>query len=632
MMRMLYMTGPVAAAMLMAFVVGFFFDSFASQFGAQLLRLGPPLIIFFPLFALMLFLRALLNEAGFRDIAVGSAIGLLIVIGWTGLVEYQRLAPFAARGYSWADLLAYVDAYALTAVILALPFALWFMRMGTGTSSRTRSGKMRAKRSRNATYGDADWMTEREAADLFPDGPGIVIGENYRPDEDHSAGPTFKPSDKSTWGQGGRHEKLCFDGQFGPTHALVFAGSGGFKTTAVVVPTALNWSGSLVVLDPSKEVEPMVADTRVKLGRIVRVLDPAKPELGFNVLDWIAKSDNPEESVAATASWLMTEKPSVSTGSDDFFRNSALQLITGVLGDIMLSGKIDPTQQNLRYLRQIIASPEPDLKQRLADIYHGSDNSFVRETVAPFIRMTDTTFSGVYANAAKETQWLSFERFGRLVSGNHFNSADLQGGKTDVFINLDLKTLQTHPGFGRVIVGALLNSLYEADGDVKDRTLFLLDEAFLIGRMGILQTARDAGRKYKITLMMIYQSIGQLVDAWGAQAKSAWFESTSFRIFAAIADPKTAEELSAMCGEYTIETVTRSKSSMFSKRASSTRNYSDQRRRLILAHEILQEMRSDEQLVFVQGRRPLRCGRAVYFRRPEMITKVGANRFSKQSS
>ncbi|WP_300063512.1 type IV secretory system conjugative DNA transfer family protein [uncultured Roseobacter sp.] len=616
----------------MAFVVGFFFDSFAGAVDAELLRLGPPLVIIFPMFALMLFLRALMNETGFRDVAVGSAVEVLIVIGWAAVVEYQRLVPFTSRGYRWADLMPYVDAYALTAAIVTLPFAIWFLRMGTGSPTRTRSSKTRAKRSRNATYGDADWMTESEAADLFPDGPGIVIGENYGPGEDYSAGSTFVPSDKSTWRQSGRHDKLCFNGQFGPTHGLVFAGSGGFKTTAVVVRTALNWTGSLVVLDPSKEVAPMVADARIAQDRIVRNLDPDRPELGFNVLDWIATSKNPEESVAATASWLMTEKPSVSTGSDDFFRNSALQLITGVLGEIMLSGNTDPAKQNLRYLRQIIASPEPDLKKRLENIYKESRNSFVRETVAPFIRMTDTTFSGVYANAAKETQWLSFERLGKLVSGNHFTSASLREGKTDVSINLDLKKLQTHPGFGRVIVGALLNSLYEADGDVKDRTLFLLDEAFLIGRMGILQTARDAGLKYGITLLMIYQSIGQLVDTWGPQAKPAWFESTSFWIFAAITDPKTAEELSAMCGEYTVETVTRSKSSMFSKRATNTRNYSDQKRRLILAHEILQEMRSDEQLVFVQGRRPLRCGRAVYFRRPEMVAKVGVNRFSKKAS
>lgn len=630
MTRILLFSGPIAAALVMAFVIVFFMDSFVRDFPPELMRLTPVLKIFFPVFCLMIFLRSLLNEKEFRDVAMGSALGIVAVILWATVVEYQRLVPFTARGYSWADLLSYVDAYALIAALVALPIVAWFFRMGAGPSMRTRSGKKPAKRSRNATYGEADWMDRKEAADLFPDGPGIVIGENYRPDQDVHAGSVFDPSHESTWGQGGRETKLCFNGQFGSTHGLVFAGSGGFKTTAIVVPSALNWSGSLVVLDPSKEVEPIVSPARAAQDRIVRTIDPDRPELGFNVLDWIATSKNPEESVAATASWLLTEKPSVATGSDDFFRNSALQLITGILGDIMLSGHTNAANQNLRYMRKIIASPEPDLKQGLADIYAKSENSFVRESVAPFIKMTDTTFSGVYANAAKETQWLSFERLGKLVSGKHFKSWDLRDGRTDVFINLDLKTLQTHPGLGRVITGALLNSLYEADGDVKDRTLFLLDEAFLIGCMGILQTARDAGRKYGITLLMIYQSIGQLVDTWGPQGKPAWFESTAFRIFAAIADPKTAEELSMMCGEYTVETMTRTKSNIMSKRASNSRNYSDQKRRLILPHEILQEMRSDEQLVFVQGRRPLRCGRAIYFRRPDMLSKVGENRFAKR--
>lgn len=308
MIRTLSLSGPIAAALVMTFVVHFFFDSFNGDFDPELMRLGPVLAILFPLFASMLFLRTLMNESGFRNVAIGCALGVLAVIIWAGVVEYQRLAPFTSRGYTWGDLLPHLDAYALGAAIVAVPFVLWFLRMGTGPLTRTRSGKKRAKRSRNATYGDADWMDHKEAAELFPDGPGIVIGENYRPHEDPTAGPVFIPDDKTTWGQGGQHSKLCFSAQFGSTHGLVFAGSGGFKTTAIVVPTALNWTGSLVVLDPSKEVQPMVATARASQSRTIHVLDPDRPELGFNVLDWIASSKNPEESVAATASWLLGER------------------------------------------------------------------------------------------------------------------------------------------------------------------------------------------------------------------------------------------------------------------------------------------------------------------------------------
>jgi type IV secretion system protein VirD4 len=40
-------------------------------------------------------------------------------------------------------------------------------------------------------------------------------------------------------------------------------------------------------------------------------------------------------------------------------------------------------------------------------------------------------------------------------------------------------------------------------------------------------------------------------------------------------------------------------------------------------------MRADEQIVFTSGNAPLRCGRAVWFRREDMKACVGQNRFHK---
>jgi hypothetical protein len=45
-----------------------------------------------------------------------------------------------------------------------------------------------------------------------------------------------------------------------------------------------------------------------------------------------------------------------------------------------------------------------------------------------------------------------------------------------------------------VVVGALLNAVYEADGRVDGRVLFLLDEAARLGPMAALEAARDAVR------------------------------------------------------------------------------------------------------------------------------------------
>ncbi|MCB0137947.1 MAG: type IV secretory system conjugative DNA transfer family protein, partial [Caldilineaceae bacterium] len=137
----------------------------------------------------------------------------------------------------------------------------------------------RRVRGKRAVHGEADWMKMPEAGKMFPATGGIVIGERYRVDHDNVAAVAFRADSPDSWGAGGRSPLLCFDGSFGSSHGIVFAGSGGFKTTSVTIPTALKWGGGLVVLDPSSEVAPMVADhgraAAIGPASIIRLLSRA---------------------------------------------------------------------------------------------------------------------------------------------------------------------------------------------------------------------------------------------------------------------------------------------------------------------------------------------------------------------
>ena len=168
--------------------------------------------------------------------------------------------------------------------------------------------------------------------------------------------------------------------------------------------------------------------------------------------------------------------------------------------------KTTKEKQTLRQVRMNLSEPEPKLRERLQSIHDNSESEFVRENVAAFVNMTPETFSGVYANAIKETHWLSYPNYAAIVSGSSLSTDDLANGKTDIFVNLDLKTLEAHPGLARSIIGALLNAIYNRNGETKGRTLFLLDEVARLGYLRILETARDAGRKYGISLLLLLHS------------------------------------------------------------------------------------------------------------------------------
>ena len=138
--------------------------------------------------------------------------------------------------------------------------------------------------------------------------------------------------------------------------------------------------------------------------------------------------------------------------------------------------------------------------------------------------------------------------------------------------------------------------------------LFLLDEVARLGFMRILETVRDAGRKYGITLLLLFQSIGQMRETYGGRdAASKWFESASWISFAAVNDPETADYISKRCGTTTVEIDQVSRSSRASG-SSRTRSKQLAARPLIQPHEVLR-MWADEQIVFTAGNAPLRPGR-----------------------
>jgi type IV secretion system protein VirD4 len=481
-------------------------------------------------------------------------------------------------------------------------------------------------------------MNMRDAVQLFP-GPhpvygGVVVGEAYRVDLDKVAGVRFDPREKSTWGQGGTARLLIDPCTSDATHGAVFAGSGGFKTTAITVPTLAYWSGSAVVLDPSCQVGPMTAGMRRDMSHKVVMVGPGLD--GFNVLDAIDPRDPLAEThVQAMIEHVAGEIRANQAGENAMFKVRGKELLTCLLADLLWNSNVPAEQKTLREFRQRVRTPEKKMRGLLADIHAESESQLARELAGSLMDVVSETFSGIYSNAVADTQWLSIKAYADMLSGESFRSAELAGGKLTVFVQIPMDALRATPETARVTIGALLSAVYRAEGRVHGRVLFLLDEVNFLGRMKVLEDARDAGRKYGITLVSMWQSIGQLMETWGRDSKSAWFNACSWRLFAVVDDEMTAAEISKTAGRYTVlarteGTTTGMQSGLSSGSRSRGVNegLSEQARDLIRPDEVRTRLRADEAIVFRRGAPPLRCGRAIYFRRPELTARIGTDRYS----
>jgi type IV secretion system protein VirD4 len=511
----------------------------------------------------------------------------------------------------------------------------------------TRPG--RVVRGSTDNHGHAAWMSMQEARERFP-GPhpdfgGVVVGEAYRVDQDKTAKRAFDPEQRATWGQGGKAALLVDPCKIGPTHSLVFAGSGGFKTVSAA-STLVHWTGAAVVLDPSRELGPMLSTARATMGHKVVSLEPGTPG-GINVLDWIDVTHPlAETNVHAVVGWIFGEAEGAGSESDKFFRNWGKQLVACLLAHMLWDDTMPAAAKTLRTLRAGIVTPEDQMRDVLEGIHAGSNSPMARDIAGTIKKIVPETFSGIYGNATGDTAWLSVGAYADLVSGGAegtipaCGTAELTQGQLTVFLQIPLKVLRDTPAVGRVLVGALLNALYEADGDLRGRVLFMLDEVSRLGPMKILEVARDAGRKYGITLQLLYQSEDQLVQQWGRQGRNAWFDSVSWRSYAAIQNSETAKSVSDMAGGHSVMAESEGSNSgsqgkpfeAGSRSKGTSMNRHEIARALIRSDELMQDVRGDEAFVFARGAKPLRCGRAIYFRRPELRAAIEASRFHKQAA
>lgn len=545
--------------------------------------------------------------------------------------EWARIGPYVAS--LGVDIVPHLD---LALIASSLPVA------GAWKLTRAVQPAALSLDTSDKVHGAADFLDMKRARSLLSADGGIVLGEAYRVDHDRVAGVAFDPRKKGTWGKGGSQPILAHDGVSGTGsgHFIQFAGSGGLKTVANGVPSALRWCTSLVYLDPSTEVLPMVRGAREAMGHRVFALNPSDPGTdALNPLDWIDPTTPSSVSdihavVAQLADGDLGGKP-----GDDYFFRAGKRLIAVVLAYVLYEPRMDDGARTLRKVYELVSLPSDKLRKLLETI-HGKGRGFGFGFPAPeagkLAGITPKQFDGIHDEAATILQWLADPTLAALVSGSDFRTADITDGRTDVFVNVPLKTLQASPGLARFVLGAFLQAHIEADGRIGGRTLFLLDECYQLGGFRTLEVARDNGRKYGVNLVLLYQAYGQLERSWGPEGAKAWMANAQGASFAAVSDHETAELVSAMCGDTTVVASSASNAEggardaldvLGSVNRSVGLSTSQAARRLIKPDEV-RTMRADEQIVFLRGEAPLRCGRAIYFRRPDMVRAVEANRFA----
>lgn len=395
------------------------------------------------------------------------------------------------------------------------------------------------------------------------------------------------------------------------------------KGVGIVIPNALNWSGSLVCVDIKRENWTVTAGFRAACGQRCHLFEPFAEDgrtARWNPFHYV--SADPVRRVndlQRIADMLYPEQP----GTDPFWIASARSLFLGIALYLFETPSASKTVGEV--LRHGMASDDEGFGQHWKRIIQGrmsGANPLSQECVRALYDVID--LSPVTASSIRKTftsrldLWLN-PILDAATSGNDFDLRELRRQPTSIYVGVnpeDLHRLRPVLNlFFQQAIGLQTRVLPEHDPTLKHPVLMLLDEFTALGRIPIVAEAISYLPGYNVRVLLVIQTPAQLREVYGMHNAETMLKSLAARIVFAPKDVTDAREISDELGFTTVKARSISKPLLEPFAAASrgrSQTESLQRRALLLPQEV-KELPASASIVFYEGLRPIRATKIRYF-------------------
>ena len=431
-------------------------------------------------------------------------------------------------------------------------------------------------------HGDARWATEKDIAKAgLRSKKGMLLGV----------------------------DKKGFLVSAGYQHSLLFAPTGSGKGVGFVIPNLLYWEESVFVHDIKLENYELTSGYRSKMGQKVFVWNPANPD-GFthcyNPIDWVSsKPGQMVDDVQKIANLIMPEK--------EFWNNEARSLFVGIVLYLIVAP--DKNQSFGEVVRQMRSD---DVVYNLAVVLDtmGADiHPVAYMNIAAFLQKADKERSGVISTMNSNLELWSNPLIDTATASSDFNIQKFKQELTTVYVGLTPDNLQR--------LQPLMQVFYQQATEFLSRKLpgpdepygvmFVMDEFPTLGKMEQFMSGIAYFRGYHVRLFLITQDTEQLKGIYEEHGMNSFLSNSTYRITFAANNIETANLISQLCGNKTVDQVSASKPKFLDfNPASRSLNVSQAQRALLLPQEVI-GLPKDEQILLIEACPPIRSKKIKYY-------------------
>jgi type IV secretion system protein VirD4 len=472
-------------------------------------------------------------------------------------------------------------------------------------------------------FGTARWARtdDFKKAGLLGNAGGVVLGQLadaklrcvYDPVKNSVVMRLIKPSRKLV--------------QSGIYNTILTAPTRAGKGVSSVIPTLLNYPGSMIVLDFKGENFNLTSGFRARFGKVYRWEPTGEKGHRFNPMAEIRPGDDAFSDANLIADILTTPASGGGNASSEHFQNAAKDFLTAAILHCLCCP--DWKDKSLAGVRSFMNQPppNPDDTKYIYDLMingnHVDDNIHraIAEGAGAQRSRPDDEGGSVKSTANNALAVFADAKIRRNTSESEFYIDEFAETKVPITLYLTIQYSDVDRISALIRMFVLLFSRRFTSGETqatnrkfKVPLLFVLDEFDKLGRMDELERNMGIHNGFGIHYFLIFQSLNQLNKIYTKDHSFLAHCRNSIFFAPGAGELESAELISKICGR---ESFSKANLSYSGNRGalgynSNSISSQDQERNLINADEII-KLPMDSAILVCQGLPPGIIKKNVYY-------------------
>jgi type IV secretion system protein VirD4 len=415
-----------------------------------------------------------------------------------------------------------------------------------------------------------------------------------------------------------RDVPLMMDGDY---HIMLAAPTRGGKGVSVVIPVALSYPESMIILDNKKEIHQLTSGFREESGHEVFLFNPSPSDFKghcWNPLSYI--SDNPHlriDDIQKISSFLM---PTPLSG-DPMWSSEARKLFDAIVL-MLLDINIYPVTLGEVYRQVHTEQDSAEYFQTMLDDYSDLLDPVCKMGLSGFIATASRTRTGILSSLKSSLNLFANPLIDSVTAKNDFDLREIRRKKMTIYVCITPDNLVRLAPlanlFFQQVIDLNTRTLPEHDSSLKHTVLFLMDEFVSIGRIPALAKGIGLMAGYGLRFMPIIQSPVQLDSVYKEDAK-VFTKNMHLKIIFKPIDMEDATAIANELGNVTVTHVSKSgkKAQFFGK----SHTESENKRQLLLPQEV-RDLKADEAILLHWQTPPIWAKRYFYYKDKAFLKRL----------